>query len=68
MSFYDPENFTSLESINLAKSERILQPIWELIKSGGREDILRSPLFPPLYALAIDYTFVGIFIGLLIRE
>jgi hypothetical protein len=63
MSFYDPENFTSLDAIDAAQSQRLLQPIWSFIKDG-REDMLRSALFPPLFALGIDYTFVAIFLGL----
>uniref|UniRef100_A0A914WPM9 Fatty acid hydroxylase domain-containing protein n=1 Tax=Plectus sambesii TaxID=2011161 RepID=A0A914WPM9_9BILA len=60
MGFYAPENFTSQAEIELAKSDRLLQPIWDWV-INGREDILRSPLFPPFYALSIDYSFVLIF-------
>ena len=60
MSFYAPENFTNLTDIEAAKAERALQPLWEWIITG-REDVLRSPLFPPLYALSIDYAFVVVF-------
>ncbi|TKR72899.1 hypothetical protein L596_020285 [Steinernema carpocapsae] len=40
---------------------RVLQPFWDLIKIG-HEDILSSPLFPPVYALTIDYLWALVFI------
>lgn len=66
MSFYDPENFTDLAVIEYERKHRILQPVWEFI-IDGREDVLRSPLFPPMlgvtfYFLAtIPFTIVDIF-------
>jgi len=50
MSFYNPEIFHNLSEIEYEKSRRILQPIWDFIKDG-REDALRSPLFPPMLAV-----------------
>lgn len=65
MSFYDPENFSDLSVIEYEKEHRILQPVWDFIIEG-REDVLRSPLFPPMlgvtfYLLAtIPFTIVDV--------
>jgi len=50
MSFYQPEIFANLSELEYEKSTRILQPVWDFIKDG-REDALRSPLFPPMLAV-----------------
>ncbi|CAJ0953476.1 unnamed protein product, partial [Mesorhabditis belari] len=57
--WYPQPSFNETELI-LEKQHRLLQPIWDFVKHGN-EPILSSPLFPPFYALSIDYTFVAIF-------
>ncbi|KAI1719836.1 fatty acid hydroxylase superfamily domain-containing protein [Ditylenchus destructor] len=41
-------------------NSRALQPAWDYLRYNFN-DILRSPLFPPFFALSIDYTWVVIF-------
>jgi len=66
MSFYDPDNFSDPSAIEYEKSHRLLQPIWDYIVDG-REDMLRSPMFPPMlgvvfYFLAtVPFTVVDLF-------
>ena len=50
MTFYAPEIFNSTFELEAAKSSRILQPFWEFLIQD-REDLLRSPLFVPLFPL-----------------
>lgn len=39
---------------------RLLQPIWDFLRFNYGH-ILRSPLFPPFFALSIDYIWVAVF-------
>ncbi|CAB3400591.1 unnamed protein product [Caenorhabditis bovis] len=55
-NWYPVQNYTAAE-LEYERDHRLLQPVWEWIKNGN-EHILRSPLFPPIYALSIDYTWV----------
>ncbi|CAJ0565861.1 unnamed protein product, partial [Mesorhabditis spiculigera] len=57
--WYPQPNFTAAELV-FEKEHRFLQPVWDYIKDGN-EHILSSPLFPPFYALSIDYAFVAVF-------
>lgn len=50
MSFYDPENLTDPIVIATESESRLLQPVWNWI-IYGREDFLRSPLFPPVLGI-----------------
>ncbi|CAI4221383.1 unnamed protein product [Auanema sp. JU1783] len=56
---YPPKNFTS-EQVVHEMNHRALQPIWDFIRVGN-ENLLSSPLFPPFYALSIDYLWVIVF-------
>jgi cholesterol 25-hydroxylase len=60
MSFYDPENISDLATLEYERRHRVLQPLWELLKNG-REDALRSPLFPPVLAVTVYVIIVGFF-------
>uniref|UniRef100_A0AC35FDZ8 Fatty acid hydroxylase domain-containing protein n=1 Tax=Panagrolaimus sp. PS1159 TaxID=55785 RepID=A0AC35FDZ8_9BILA len=42
------------------ESTRILQPFWDYLRFNHGH-IIRSPLFPPFFALSIDYTWVLVF-------
>ncbi|CAJ0562237.1 unnamed protein product, partial [Mesorhabditis spiculigera] len=57
--WYPQPNFTAAELV-FEKEHRFLQPVWDYIKDGN-EHILSPPLFPPFYALSIDYAFVAVF-------
>lgn len=59
MSFYDPEVIDP-SIIECEKKSRILQPIWEFLITG-HEDVLRSPLFPPMLAVIFYFSLTGIF-------
>jgi hypothetical protein len=59
------ENFTAhLESavkmIAFNENGGILQPAWNYLRSNYGH-IMRSPLFPPFFALSIDYIWVIVF-------
>jgi len=60
MAFYDPENLTDLQQIEYEQKHRILQPVWDFIKNG-REDALRSALFPPFLAVSYYFSVIAIF-------
>lgn len=59
MAFYSPEEIDP-SLIEYEKQHRILQPVWEFLKDG-REDVLRSPLFPPMLAVIFYFSVTGIF-------
>jgi cholesterol 25-hydroxylase len=59
-SFYDPDNFTDPVQIAYERKHRILQPVWDFI-INGREDALRSPLFPPFLAVSFYFSVIAIF-------
>ena len=63
MSFYEPETFASASEASAAASERVLQPVWEWL-IDGRQDALRSPLFPPLLAVVFYFLVTGFFTAL----
>lgn len=59
---FDLDNFTAgisctFESIN---NDGVLQPIWAYLRFNYGH-IMRSPLFPPFFALSIDYLWVLVF-------
>lgn len=59
-SFYDPDNFTDPVEIAYEQKHRILQPVWDFIKTG-REDALSSPLFPPFLAVSFYFSVIILF-------
>jgi hypothetical protein len=60
------DNFTvqAAEAIvsEVTNVEGILQPLWNFLRNNYGH-IMRSPLFPPFFALSIDYIWVIVFTG-----